>query len=133
MAKKSKKIKRIMTVKLPKPEAPSAVENVVGSLASLQASTGWALIVKILNDNISYLEQAIINKIDPLSKEPLTEKEVEEARLKRSLSIDLRETPANYSKQVKDTGEVPEEFDPYFKTMSEVLKAKSAQPVDDRG
>ena len=122
-----------MTVQLPKVEAPSAIENVVGALASLQASTGWALIVKILNENIAYLEQAIINKIDPLSKEPLTDKEVEEARLKRSLTIDLRETPTNYSKQVKDTGEVPEEFDPYFKTNDEIRKAKSTPPVDDKG
>lgn len=124
-----------MTVEIPKQEAPAmdAVENIVASLASLQASTGWAIVVKILNDNIKYLETAILEKIDPVTKLALTDAEVEILRTRRSLNIDLRDTPANYSKVVKDTGEVPVEYDPYFKTMEEIKKAKEMPGGDDRG
>ena len=112
-----------MTVELPKPEAPSAVDTVVGALMSLQASTGWAILVKILQENISYLEGAILNKIDPDTKEPLTDAEVEVLRTKRNLNIDLMNTPAKYTQTIKDTGEVPEDFDPYFKTKSDMDRA----------
>lgn len=123
MTKKAQKIKDVMTVPMPKPEAPSAADNVIGALASLQASQGWAIVVKVINDNIAYLEKAILEKIDPLSKAPLSDAEVEILRTKRSLNIDLRETPQNYAKVVRDTGEVPEEYDPYFKTNSDIIKA----------
>ena len=124
-----------MTVEVPKKEAPAldAVEDIIASLASMQASTGWAIMVKVLNDNIKYLEIAILEKIDPTTKMNLTDAEVEILRTKRSLNIDLRDTPANYSKVIKDTGEVPVEYDPYFKTMAEIKKAKEAPVGDDRG
>ena len=56
MPKKTKKIKKVMTVEVPKKEAPAldAVEDIIASLASMQASTGWAIMVKVLNDNIKY-------------------------------------------------------------------------------
>lgn len=124
-----------MTVELPPKEAPAldAVESVVAAMASLQASTGWAIVVKILNDNIKYLETAILEKIDPVSKAPLNDAEVEELRTKRGLNIELRDTPATYSKVVKDTGTVPVEYDPYFKTNADIIKARTAPPADDRG
>lgn len=117
--KKTKKIK-IMTVPTAKPKSPDAVETVLGALMSLQASTGWAIIVKILNENIAYLEQAILNKVDPTTQVPLSDAEVELLRTKRTLNIDLRDTPENYSKAVKDTGEVPTEYDPYYKSQKEI-------------
>jgi len=129
IAKTKKKLK-IIVAQVPKPEA-TAVGNVLGALTSLEASEGWAIVVKILNDNISYLEKAIIDKIDPDTKEPLTNEEVEVLRVKRSLNIDLRETPKNYAKVVNDTGQVPEEFDPYFKTNDEIIKARMRPPKDD--
>lgn len=110
-----------MTVEVEKPA--SAVENTLGALMSLQASTGWAIIVGILNDNIAYLEQAILNKIDPVSKLALSDAEIEILRTKRALNIELRETPANYTKVVKDTGDIPTEYDPYFKTNNDIIKA----------
>jgi hypothetical protein len=133
MAKK-KPIK-VMTVEIPKQEAPAvdAVENIIAALTSLQASTGWAIVKKILDDNIKYLETAILEKVDPITKLPLDDKEIEVLRTKRGLNIELRDTPANYSKVVKDTGEIPTEYDPYFKTMAEMQKAKEAPVGDDRG
>ena len=124
-----------MTVQIPTQEAPAldAVENIIASLASMQASTGWAIVVKILNDNIKYLETAILEKVDPITKAVLTDAEVEILRTKRSLNIDLRDTPQNYSKVVKDAGEAPVEYDPYFKTMAEIQKANQTSGGDDRG
>lgn len=130
IAKTKKKIGKVIVAQVPKPEA-SAVDNVIGALTSLQATQGWAIVVKILNDNIAYLEKAIIDKTDPDTKAPLTNDEVEILRIKRSLNIDLRETPKNYAKVVSDTGEVPEEFDPYFKTNDEIIKARMRPPKDD--
>ena len=77
-------------------------------------------------DNIKYLETAILEKIDPATKLALSDSEVEILRTKRNLNIDLRDTPANYSKVVRDSGEVPVEYDPYFKTIAEVEKARKA-------
>jgi outer membrane receptor for ferric coprogen and ferric-rhodotorulic acid len=132
---KKNKTNKVFTVEIPKQEAPetSAVESIIASLASMQASAGWAVVVKILNDNIKFLETAILEKVDPITKEKLTDAEVEVLRTKRSLNIDLRDTPQNYSKVVKDAGEVPVEYDPYFKTMEEIQKAKQTPGGDDRG
>jgi hypothetical protein len=127
---RKKKIGKVIVAQVPKPEA-TTVENVIGALTSLEASQGWAIVVKILNDNISYLEKAIIEKIDPDTKLALTNEEVEILRIKRSLNIDLRETPKNYTRVVNDTGDVPEEFDPYFKTNDEIIKAQMRPPKDD--
>jgi hypothetical protein len=110
----------VMTVPMPKAQVPNNGESVIAALAALQASTGWAIVKKILDDNIVYLERAIIEKTDPLTKEALTDKEVEEARYKRNITIELRDTPANYLKQVSETGIEPENFDPYFKTKQEI-------------
>ena len=122
-----------MTVPLAEPIVPTSVETVIGALASLQASTGWAIVVKVLNDNIKYLETAILEKIDPETKVALSDAEIEVLRTKRGLNIDLRETPANYTKVVKDTGEIPTEYDPYFKTNSDIIKAGRAPVQDDKG
>jgi exosome complex RNA-binding protein Rrp4 len=129
---KQKRIK-IMTVPMEKPQAPSAVDMVIGALASLQASQGWAIIVKILNENIAYLEKAILEKIDPETKQSLNDAEVEILRTKRNLNIELRETPTNYSKVVQTSGEIPTEYDPYFKTNNDIIKAGKVLAQDDRG
>lgn len=123
-----------MTVEIPKQEAPAAdaTASVISALAAMQASTGWAIVAKVLNDNIKFLETAILDKVDPITKEPLTDAEVEILRTKRNLNIDLRDTPANYSKVVKEAGSVPPDYDPFFKTKEEIDKAKNAPP-DDRG
>lgn len=120
------KTTKVMTVEIPKQEAPAvdAIENIIASLASMQATTGWAIMVKILNDNIKFLETAILEKVDPITKTPLTDAQVEELRIKRGLNIELRDTPQNYSKVVKDTGETPVEYDPYFKTQKEIENSK---------
>lgn len=130
---KIKKSKKVMTVSLPKPEVPKIADNIIAALMSLQASQGWAIIRKILDDNLKYLETAILEKIDPISKEKLTEKEIETLRIKRGLNIELRDTPQNYVKVVQEIGEAPIEYDPYYKTKEEIMKAGKKPPQDDRG
>lgn len=122
-----------MTVPVPEAEAPKEVGDIIAALTSMQATTGWAVIVKILNENIAYLENAIIEKIDPVSKEKLTEKETDLFRKMRGLNLDLLNTPKNYIQVLKDTSEVPIEYDPYFKTKKEIDDAKLTPQADDKG
>lgn len=126
-----KKIK-FMTVEVPKEPAPTSIETILGALKSLEVSIGWSIITNILNDNIKFLEQAIINKIDPVTQETLSDSEIEILRIKRNLNIDLRDTPKNYSKVIQDTSEVPENYDPYYTSHDEMMK--DLHPVrEERG
>lgn len=118
-----------MTVPMPKPVAPSAGEQAVAALMSMQASEGWAIVVKILDDNIKYLEACILDRVDPITKEALGDKEIADARVKRGLNIELRDTPKNYIATIEEEGEVPENFDPYFKTKEEIDAARPKERV----
>jgi len=122
-AKRKPKATPFRTVELPKQATPNLVENVKSALDALAISPGWQIICKILNDNIDYLEMAILERIDPKTKALLSHEEVEELRKMRSLNIEVRDTPKNYKKHLEKTGIVPKEFDPYFKTRSEIQKA----------
>ncbi len=113
-----------MTVEIPKQPAPTLVENVKTALDALTASPGWQIVRKILDDNIKYLESAILEKVDPKTKMPISDAEVEELRFKRNLNIEVRDIPQTYKKHLDDTGVVPKEFDPYFKTREEIKKAE---------
>lgn len=127
----SKKI-NVMTVEVPKEPIPTSVDSIIGSLKSLEVSPGWAIIVNILNENIKYLEQCIISKFDTLTQLELSDSEIEILRIKRNLNIDLRDTPKNYTKVIQDTGEIPEDYDPYYKTNDEILKDLNTVR-DDKG
>lgn len=114
-----------MTVQVPKAEAPNSIEERVLALKSLVATSGWAVIVKILNDNISYLEKAILEKIDPETKAVLSDEDVEKLRYKRSLNIELRDTPETYTKLLIESDNVPTNYDPYW-NIDEVRKVESS-------
>ncbi len=133
--KKETKIKgiEVLTVPIAQPQLQTETQSVVAALKSMAATEGWAIMVKILNDNIKYLETAILEKIDPITKEPLSEAEIEICRIKRLLNIELRDTPQNYSETVKELGSLPVDYDPYYKTKDEIDKVKFIPPVDDRG
>lgn len=129
---KKKKEVKVMTVPMPKPNnKPSAVADIIGAMASLQASQGWAIIVKILDDNIAYLDKSIIEKADPATHATLSDEEVDVLRMKRSLNVDVRDTPANYTEVVKAEDTAPEEFDPYFKTNKQIIDSKKRVNTDD--
>lgn len=115
---------KVITVPIPKPEAPTEVDRVVAALKVLVVSEGWQIIRRILDENIKYLEQAILEKVDPLTKEELTDAEVESLRYKRSLNIELKETPNNYIKVVQKTEKEPEDYDPFYKAAKEMRKSE---------
>lgn len=98
------------------PETPKRLSDAeqVGALEALQVTIGWNMVVEVLVDNQKYLERMILERIDPYTKKKLTETEVDEARHKRELTIELMETPAKLIKFIQDT-ERPEDvnFDPY--------------------
>ena len=114
-------------------KAPNSTGNIIAALISLQNSPGWAIIKKILDDNISYLEKSILDKIDPIAKCSLSDEDVELLRLKRNLNIDLRDTPKNFLEAINRNSELPQNYDPYYKTNDEILKAKKKEIADDNG
>ena len=114
------KKKKVMTVELPKEDISVNIEDVKASLDVMVAGPGWKIIHKILDDNVKYLEQAILNKIDPKTKEKISDEEVEKLRDKRNLNIEVIEIPNTYKRHLDDTGVVPKEFDPFFKTKEEI-------------
>ncbi len=123
--KETKKNKKVMTVDLPKPEVPTSAETIIGALLSLEASTGWAILVKIIKENIAYLEELILNKVDPINQLEITDEEVEILRIKRNLNIELLNTPENYRKKlIEEEEDASVEFDPYFKTSEEIKKSE---------
>jgi predicted phage-related endonuclease len=124
MTKKKKPI--TMTVEVPKPKPPIGIDSIKAALDSLEVSTGWQIIRRILDDNIKYLETAILEKIDPITKTSLTDEEVEKLRYKRSLNIEIKDTPKNYRQVLDDTGKAPKDFDPYFHTKKEIDQDKES-------
>lgn len=100
--------------------APDQSAFQIAALATLTSSEGWALVVKIMNENIEYLEKGILTKVDPATGIALTDQEIEILRIKRSLNIDLRDFPKNYQSQLIDGQAEPENYDPYFKSKEEI-------------
>ena len=125
--------KKLRTVEVPQPtyNGKQKADSAIASLESLQASSGWAIIVGILKDNIAYLEKCIIDKKDPVSNEFLDGEEIELARTKRSLNNDLLNTPKNYIEELNKAEAVPEDFDPYYKTNQEIERDKRGAVRDD--
>lgn len=114
---------------MPKPKAPKATSDIKAALMSMTASAGWAIVVKILDDNIKYLETAILDKFDPVNKVALNDADVELLRQKRLLNLDVRNTPENYIQVLDETGEVPKNYDPYFATNEEIKKASERRSL----
>ena len=110
-----------MIAPIPKQKPGKDAGSIIAAMESLQASAGWAILLKILNDNIAYLESAIISKIDPATRATMSDIEIEELRLKRNLNIELRDTPANYSKTVASSGVAPKNYDPYYQLGEKIV------------
>lgn len=95
----------------------------VAALRSLQVSVGWGILLGTLKDNQDYLERAILDGIDPITKERLEPKEQDEARNKRGLLIELMQTPEKLIAAIENAeGSEAIDFDPYAKEASELLQ-----------
>lgn len=70
--------------------------------------------VEILEENKKWLEDAILSGLDPDTGERMTEKEQDEARNKRGLTIELIETPEKLIMELKGSKDIKIiNFDPY--------------------
>jgi len=114
----------MMVIKTRKAKAPTDTGRMVLALQSMAATEGWAIIVRICDSNIDYLERAIISKCDPQTKRVLSDFEVDQLRAKHDYLVELRDTPANYAKQLSMESIAPENFDPYFKTAEDIIEER---------
>lgn len=120
----TKKEKTIIIKTTRKAKAPVDSGRIVLALQALVATEGWAVIVRVCQGNIEHLEKAIIDKRDPETKAVLSEVEVDLLRAKRDYLVELRDTPANFSKKLQSEAVTPEEFDPYYKTAEDVIRER---------
>lgn len=123
MAKKKITIKKSPArVKKPKETTEEKAMRMAQDLASLVYHPGWAVLKEINENNIDFLDQQIIKKMDQNGK-PLTEMQCDELRVKRDYLEELLETPLNFINKLKKDGQIADDFDPYFKTMSEMKRS----------
>ena len=95
-------------------KTPEQADELVAHMVQLQASTGWVLLKQIMLGNISVLESAIIDKIDPQTGNALTEENLDIARNKRGIMKEMVEKPQALIDLFKrQTGVPVETYDPY--------------------
>ncbi len=112
-------------IAVPPAKAPKSSDAIVAALISLQVSEGWAIIRNNLDENIRYIESAILNGIDPQSREKLTDAEIEMLRYKRNLNLELRDTPENFIKKITSSApQFSDGYDPYFNSADEIRKSQ---------
>ena len=111
---KSKKVavKKVMILESAQKMPRNSAEE-VAALQFMQSTPGWKIVERILNENIQYLNDSIVAKKDIESGESLTEEECDDARKKRELSIELRDTPKTYIEKISQTIERDRGYDPY--------------------
>jgi hypothetical protein len=98
----------------------------IAELTALLHTSGWAILKKIFNQNIEVLERQIIKKIDGQTGKELTDIEVDRLRDKLGYLEEVIGTPENYIKQLKESDVEPENFDPFFSSMSEMQGRRDA-------
>ena len=88
-------------------------------LTGLIYHPGWSVLKEINENNIEFLDAQIIKKMDPDGK-PLTETQCDELRIKRDYLEELINTPMKFVEKLKQDGQIPENFDPYFSSVGEM-------------
>lgn len=104
--------KKVMILESTQPVPRSPAEE-IAALQFMQTTPGWKIVERILDANIQYLNDSIVAKRDIESGEALTEEECDDARKKRELSIELRDTPKTYIEKVSQSVERERGYDPY--------------------
>lgn len=104
--------KKVMILKSAHATPRNSAEE-IAALQFMQTTPGWKIVERILDANIQYLNDSIVAKKDIESGEALTEEECDDARKKRELSIELRDTPKTYIEKVSQSVERERGYDPY--------------------
>lgn len=98
-------------------------------LKNFKSSRGWQLVKRVLEDNKSYLEHALLNGEDPVSGQELTDQETKRLRDKLSYLKDLLNTPETFIDKLEHARDADEEeepdLDPYHTDATEMRKEKS--------
>lgn len=87
------------------------------------ASEFWGSMLKIMDDNVKFLEAQIITKTsleEGHEGEMLTDSEVDVLRYKRQLQKDLMECPSALLEQLNRNEIRNKELDPFYKDVEEM-------------
>lgn len=89
-------------------------DELVMHMSQLISTSGWLLLKQIMEGNIAVLEEAIIERKDPVSGEILTDPQLDDARKKRALMKEMIGKPETLMEQFKrQTGTSAPTYDPY--------------------
>lgn len=120
MAKKKITIQpKVKKVKAPSVSQEAKMVQMAKDLTGLVYHPGWMVLKEINENNIEFLDEQIIRKTDPEGK-PINEVDCDRLRDKRNYLEELMETPMKFIAKMKQDGQIPESFDPYFKSVGEI-------------
>lgn len=86
----------------------------IAHLNTMMNTAGWHLLVQITEGNIAVLEEAILERKDPQTKQRLSDEELEDARRKREAMKGMIERPQRLIDMYKiNSGANMPTYDPY--------------------
>lgn len=95
-------------------------DELVEHMSNLICSQGWILLKQIIEGNVAVLEEAILDRKDPLTGEKMTEEELDDARRHRAIMIELVNKPDQLIEKFKEQGIQPlPSYDPYAMHLKE--------------
>ena len=102
-------------------------QNTIKTLEGGIATEFWALMVKIMQENIDFLGKQILSKesLEQGSEgDPLTDAEVDILRNKRNAQIDLMNCPTSMLEQLRAEDMPVENLDPYFDNVKDLRRSQ---------
>lgn len=117
-------------VKTRRTKAPAGDDTarIVLALQAMAVTEGWAIVVQTCERNIEYLEQSILSKCEPTTEEILSDADVDLLRAKRDFLLELKELPQRFMEKLSESPEPPQNFDPYYKTADDIIRARRGTP-----
>lgn len=102
-------------------EDKATQQEMILQLENLKHQEGWKILQRVFQNNIKFLENLIIKKIDDQGNAIEKEVMVDRLRDKRGYMVDLMDSPDNLIEQLRTNDEaVVEELDPYYKDVKDI-------------
>lgn len=103
--------------------------EIISDLQVMQATSGWAIMIQIIESQLTTLNDMILNKTANGREDggAITNEDVDELRIKRGYLIDLRDTPQRYIQTLQTEDVQPEDFDPYYKSFIDIIDSRKKQ------